>query len=173
MENFETHSLGHRAFALFLSRRIKLALFLVLLTGVVWYVERFLPPDYLLWVDYAGHLLALVTAAYFIFILIITYFEYRRYTYSFTEEAFLMTHGYITRNEVAAMYHQIQSVNIRRTPLDRAVGVSQIVITLTGTDRESAHTHIILPAVGKTKAKLVQKELLVRARRHIPPRAPQ
>jgi len=41
------------------------------------------------------------------------------YTYMFTDEAFIMTSGYIVRNELAALYHQIQNVNIQRNPLDR------------------------------------------------------
>jgi hypothetical protein len=45
------------------------------------------------------------------------------------------------------------------------VGVSQIIIYLTGAERESGHTKIVLPGVGRKKAKLVQKELLVRAKK--------
>ena len=166
MQDFETHSLGHRAFFLFLSRRIKLALFLCLLTFGIWYAGRFFP-EYLIWTDYVAEFLLLLIVAYVSFIVIVTYLEYRRYTYSFTQEAFVMTHGYLTRNEVAAMYHQIQSVNIKRTPLDRMVGVSQLIITMTGTDKGSHQDHIVLPAVGKTKAKLVQREILIRAHRHL------
>jgi hypothetical protein len=39
---------------------------------------------------------------------------------------------------------------------------------MTGSEHDAAQNKIVLPAVGKTKAKLVQKELLVRARKHIP-----
>jgi hypothetical protein len=38
---------------------------------------------------------------------------------------------------------------------------------MTGSEHDAAHNKIVLPAVGKTKAKLVQKELLVRARKHV------
>ena len=93
--------------------------------------------------------------------------EYHFYTYTFTDEAFIMTSGYIVRNELAALYHQIQNVNIQRGPLDRLAGVSQIVIFMNGSEHSGAHNKIVLPAVGKTKAKLVQKELLVRARKHV------
>ena len=85
----------------------------------------------------------------------------------FTDEAFIMTSGYIVRNELAALYHQIQNVSIQRNPLDRLVGVSRIVIVMTGSEHDAAHNKIVLPAVGKTKAKLVQKELLIRARKHV------
>ena len=80
-----------------------------------------------------------------------------------------MTQGYVIRNELAALYHQMQNINIQRGPLDRVTGVSQIVIFMTGTEKDAAHNKIVLPGLGMTKAKLVQKELLQRARGHLRP----
>jgi putative membrane protein len=162
MENHKKHSLGHRAFFLFLSRRIKFA----------WYAERWVPIEYLYLSDYIVKIILLLSCAYLFMILFYTYMEYRFYTYMFTEEAFIMTEGYVVRNESAALYHQIQNVNIQRSPLDRLTGVSQIVIFMTGAEKDTNHNKIVLPGVGKKKAKLVQKELLVRARGHIQSYAP-
>lgn len=169
MEDQKKHSLGHRAFLYFLMRRIKGVLLAAALTFAVWYGEQWVPKDYLLWSDYAAKILMLFTAAYFVLVFVRTMLEYRYYTYMFTNDAFVMTYGYIMRNEIAALYHQIQNVNIHRAPLDRLVGVSQLVIYMTGSDHTSAQSKIVLPAVGKTKAKLVQKEILARARRHAMP----
>lgn len=166
VDNHIKHRLGHRAFFLFLARRLKPVIFLTVVTVAIWYGERWLPADYLLWSDYAVKLFALVTGAYLVGLLLLTYMEYRVYTYMFTDEAFLMTSGIAVRNEVAALYHQIQNVNISRSVLDRAIGVSKIIILMTGSDVNTAHNRIVLPAVGKRKAQLVQKELLTRARRH-------
>jgi membrane protein YdbS with pleckstrin-like domain len=167
MENQRKHSLGRRAFILFLSKRIKLVIFLFALTAAVWYGERWAPAFYGPFLDYGAKILALVSALYFLAILLWTYLEYRFYTYMFTDEAFIMTQGYIMRTELAALYHQIQNVSIQRGPLDRMAGVSQIIITMIGSEHDPVHNKIVLPAVGKTKARLVQKELLVRARRHV------
>ncbi len=167
MENHRKHSLGSRAFLLFLLKRIKLAVFFFILTLAVWYSERWAPPFYVPFVDYGAQLLTLFSILYFFAMLVWTWLEYHFYTYMFTDEAFIMTSGSIVRTELAALYHQIQNVNIQRGPLDRLAGVSQIVILMNGAERDTAHNKIILPAVGKTKAKLVQKELLVRARRHM------
>lgn len=168
MENHRKHSLGKRAFVLFLSKRIKLPIFLFVLTAAAWYSERWAPPYYLPFVDYGVQLLALLSILYFLVILFWTWLEYHFYTYTFTDEAFVMTYGYVVRNELAALYHQIQNVNIQRSPLDRMAGVSQIVIFMNGAEHTGGHNKIVLPAVGKKKAKLVQQELLVRARRHVP-----
>ena len=169
MENHRRHTLGHRAFLLFLSRRVKFVIFLFALTVAAWYSERWLSgiPQVAFWVDYAVGILALLSVAYFLLILFYTYLEYRFYTYLFTPEAFVVHQGYILRNEVATLYHQIQNVNIQRGPLDRLVGMSTVIILLSGIQHDPAHSKIILPGLGRTKAKLVQKELLVRARQHV------
>jgi membrane protein YdbS with pleckstrin-like domain len=168
IENDKKHSLGRRAFILFLSQRIKLPIFLAALTFAAWYSERWVPFLYRDWAIYIVQIIGLLSIAYCLMVLFWTYMEYRYYTYMFTDEAFIMTSGYIVRNELAALYHQIQNVNIQRGPLDRITGVSRIIIFMTGAEKDSTHNRIILPAVGKRKAKVVQRELLSRARRHIP-----
>lgn len=160
------HSLGHRAFLLFLLRRINPVLILLAATIGAWYAERWIPIDYATWGIYAAELLLIASIALFLMIFLSTYFEYRYYTYLFTEDAFIMTYGYMIRNEIATLYHQIQNVNIQRSMLDRTIGVSQIIILMTGSDRDAKRNQIVLPAVGRRKAKLVQAELLRRARRH-------
>jgi uncharacterized membrane protein YdbT with pleckstrin-like domain len=165
MDNDKRHSLGQRAYYIFLGKRIKTAIFLFALTGFFWYAERWLMEPYLYWATRVVIIMGAVSIAALLLTLFYTWAEYHYYTYTFTEEAFIMTYGYIVRNEVAALYHQIQNVSIQRTVGDRMVGVSQIIIFLTGAERESGHTKIILPGIGKKKAKLVQKELLVRARK--------
>ena len=166
LENHKKHSLGRRAFLLFLSKRIKGVLFFFIFALALWYSEQWMPPSFLIWGTYAAQLALMLSAAYLLIVLVQTYLQYRFYTYTFTEEAFMMTSGYVVRNEVAALYHQIQNVNIERGPLDRLTGVSKVIIYMTGAERDSTRSKIVLPAVGRTKAKLVQKELLVRARRH-------
>jgi membrane protein YdbS with pleckstrin-like domain len=166
MENHHKHSLGRRAFVLFLSKRLKVVIMLFIITGAVFWSERYVPDGYLPWVAYAAALLFLISCAWLVFVLVRTYMEYRFYTYMFTEEAFIMTYGYMVRTEVAALYHQIQNVNIYRAPMDRLAGVSKVVIFMTGNEKDSPHNKIVLPAVAKHKAKIVQKELLSRARRH-------
>jgi len=171
MDHETIHYLGKRAFSLFLLHRIKLVLGLSALTWLAWYAKDRSPAEYLIWVEYVAQLLLLLSIAWFVYIFIRTYLEYRRYTYQFKEEAFMLTDGYFVRNETAVAYHHIQSVNIRRTPLDRIFGVSQLVILLIGSD----HTHqpkVTLPGIGKRKARLVQQELLVRARRQLAHPAP-
>lgn len=166
MEDYKKHSLGRRAYILFLSKRIKPAVFLFIVTGALWWSESVVPADYASWAAYITQLALLISCGILAFLLFQTWMEYHYFTYMFTEEAFIITGGYVTRNEVAALYHQIQNVNIYRSPGDRLAGVSKIVIFMTGNEKDSPHNKLVLPAVAKNKAKFVQKELLSRARRH-------
>lgn len=169
MENHKKHSLGRRAFLLFFMKRIKGPLALFIVAAAAWYCERWVPPDTAasIWIDFGVNVLLLSALAYLLVIVLFAYTIYRSHSYMFTEEAFMMMSGVTSRTEVAALYHQIHSVNIARSMSDRLAGVSQIVILMTGSDREGGRTQLILPALSKAKAKLVQKELLVRARRHM------
>lgn len=160
------HSLGHRAFFLFLSRRSMVFIIPFVIAFAVWYAERWIPIGEASWGVYATHLLFAISAGIFVMVFLRTYLEYRYYTYFFSDDAFIMTYGYLVRNEIATLYHQIQNVNIQRSVLDRTIGVSQVIILMTGTDRDARRNQIILPAVGNKKARLVQAELLRRARRH-------
>ena len=165
MDNDKKHSLGRRAFFLFFSRRLKGILISCVVVAGLWYAERWTPQEYLPWMQEIVLVALAVVAAYAMFVIFQTWLEYHYYTYTFTDEAFIMTYGVVVRNEVAALYHQIQNVSIQRGVGDRFLGVSQIIIFLTGAERESGHTKIVLPAVGRKKAKLVQRELLVRAKK--------
>lgn len=164
--SYRIHRLGHRAFLLFLSKRIRGVLLLFVLTGAVWYAVRWAPEAYAIWVLYIAKLFLLISIAYLAMVVLRTYLEYHSHTYAFTKEAFVVTSGYWARNEVATLYHHIQNVNIERRPFDRVSGTSNIIVLLTGGHRESAHNRITLPAVGNRKARWVQKKLLVLARRH-------
>lgn len=162
MDNDKRHSLGQRAFFFFFVKHLKKIILMLLVIAAAWYVERWIPDSILPWWQYGLIFLILITAGLIVFLLFHTWLDYRYYTYTFTEEAFIMTHGVMVRNETAALYHQIQNVSIQRGAAERLIGVSRILIFLDGD--ETGHAKIILPAVSRKKAKLVQKELLVRAR---------
>ncbi|HVN26153.1 MAG TPA: PH domain-containing protein [Candidatus Paceibacterota bacterium] len=164
-ENDKKHRLGRRAFMLFFMKRIRIFIFLALVSIGIWYAVPLLPPEYGPWGVYAAKIVTLLAVAYFVVVFLETYLEYRYRVYVFTDEAFMMTSGYVMRTETAALYHQIQNVNIVRGPLDRLIGVSRIVIFMTG-DKSLPENRLMLPGVGRTKAKYVQRELLLRARKH-------
>jgi uncharacterized membrane protein YdbT with pleckstrin-like domain len=163
------HRLGRRAFLLFLSKRMKLSLVFLSLAIIAWFSKNKLPAEYAGMGEYAWKGAGLLFLAIFLLEALRTFMEYRRHTYTFEEEAFTVHKGYVVRNEIAIVYHQIQNVNIKRDMLDRMLGVSQIVIVMVGSSDglnvRQADTTLL--AIDHHKAKLIQKELLRRARRHL------
>src|SRR5581483_5350787 len=73
LQTDKKHKLGSRAFLIFLSRRIKFAIFLFVLAFATWYAERWVPLDYSPWTDYAVKILFLIAAFWFIYIFLRTY----------------------------------------------------------------------------------------------------
>src|ERR1700677_605217 len=142
MDFTKKHSLGQRAFLVFLVRRIKFVVFMFIVAGAVWWASQWVPSDDAIWGDLAVKMLFMISIAFFVFVILQTYLEYRYYTYLFTDEAFIMTYGYYIRNEIATLYHHIQNVNIERSIADRAIGVSKIIIMMTGSDRDSKRNQI-------------------------------
>ena len=98
-----------------------------------------------------------------VFKLFRAYFEYRGYAYRFDREFFLIMRGYLSRQEIGVVYHQIQTVILRHALMDRMVGVSNLIIVMNGAN-EYRPAEVVLPALEKKKARLVQQEILRRAR---------
>lgn len=163
----QKYSLGHRALILFFFHKLKWSLLLFAVGGLLWYMAQSLAADSAVWTMFAAQVTLFTAGIALIITFLVVYLEYRVYTYMFTNEAFIVTSGLIMRKEIAALYHQVQNVNIQRSPLNRLIGVSEIIILMTGSDTGPGKSEIILPAVGRGRAKLVQQEILKRARRHL------
>ena len=69
MDTNKKHSLGQRAFIVFLFRRIKFAVLLFIIAFAAWYGERWIPAGstYAPWGDYAAKMVLLVAVGYFLF----------------------------------------------------------------------------------------------------------
>lgn len=159
-----THRLGGRAFLLFLFRHIGWPVFFLVVLGSARAFEDRVPGAYFLYADYAIKIALLIAAAFFAFRSIKAYLEYRSYAYRFDEEFFHLSRGYFKRQEIGVVYHQIQTVTIRRGVNDRLMGVSHLIIVMNGNQHQPAE--VLLPALEYEKAKLVQRELLRKARMH-------
>ena len=159
----KVHRLGQRAFVLFLTRRLRPALAVGALVLGAWWIRPLVPSDYAHAADVTFRGGLLIFAAVFLVQLIKTYLEYRSHSYFFDEEFFQVTHGYVVRNEVAIVYHQVQNALIKRDMLDRMLGISRLIISMAG-DQGTGRT--VLPGLDRRKAKLIQQELMRQARVH-------
>lgn len=157
-----THRLGSRAYFLFLGKGVLWFLLAVALLSLYWwYPAPYIPKNYIIFYDYSVKLFALFISAYGVFLLAKAYLEYRGHGYRFDDEFFHITKGYLNQHEVGVVYHQIQTVTVRRTLGARIVGVANLTI-VTNSNREDNEIH--LPGIDARKARLVQRELLSRAK---------
>ena len=157
MEKNTTYHLGHRAFLLFFSKRIKLLVVVAAAWFLLWYWQDRVPARYADYTSYALELGLLIFVGLLALRLLRTYFEYRGYAYRFDDEFFQVTRGYVVKNEIGIVYHQIQNVNIRQDMVDRFGGVCQVVIIMSGNNDKGRQSDIILPGIDKERARLVQK----------------
>lgn len=171
LDTIRTHRLGVRAFLLFLSRQIRLPLAGVIFFGVLWYYRNLAFGNYAYNRDYILQGALVLVGGLLIFKMVRAFMEYRGYAYRFDEEFFHITRGYINRQEIGVVYHQIQTVTIKHDILDRVLGVGHLVIILNG-QGGSRQPEVVLPALDHNKAQLVQKEILRKARMHAPRYAP-
>lgn len=162
-----THRLGGRAFTIFLFRHSKWAVLSLLILALAWYWHSSLNAPYFWYADNAIKGLGILALAYLAFKIMRAYFEYKGYAYRFDEEFFHLTRGYIIRQEIGVVYHQIQTVVLRHDMMDRLAGVSHLVIVLNGV-AGGRQAEVILPALEFKKAQLVQRELLRQARIRAP-----
>ncbi len=163
----ETHRLGIRAFLLFLSRHLKWPIIFFVVLAALWIERGVVPIDYQIWSDYALRVLFLCWLGLAVFMFLRSFFEYRGYSFQFDDEFFRVNRGYFLKQEMGIVYHQILHVTVRRGILDRAVGVAHLIIVTNVGGGNGAFSEIILPALDKTKARLVQRELLKKAHHHL------
>lgn len=159
-----THRLGPRAFFLFWSRRARWTLLALLCVIVAWVFREKMPfvAAYHVQAEIVFQIVFAVTGALFLMTSLRAFFEYRSYEYRFEREFFRLTRGYIARQEIGVVYHQIQTVTLNHNFFDRMTGISHLVIVMTGT--HDAPSEVVLPALDRRKARQVQEELLRQAR---------
>lgn len=163
LDTSRTHRLGIRAFFLFLGwGAFYILLLLALLFAWWWYGARFVPDAYVEYYVYSVKLFALVITGYAAYRLLHAFFDYRSHRYRFDREFFHVEKGYINKREVGVVYHQIQTVTVERPLGARMVGVAHLdIITSSSGHAQNAKLH----GLDMKKARLIQKELLERARK--------
>lgn len=163
LDTDRTHRLGFRAFLLFLGWSALLVVLLAAGTAAWWwYGARLVPARYVTYYDYSVKLLALVVAVFALYRLVGSYLAYRSHAYRFDDEFFHVTRGYVSQQEVGVVYHQIQTVTVQRPLGARLVGVAHLAIVTNSGSGATYAAHLF--GLDRAKARLVQRELLARAK---------
>ncbi len=112
-----------------------------------------------------GFLLTLIS---FFLVFFIAYLEYVRFKILISPNAFKITKGVLTKEEISLPYRRIQSVDIKQPILYQIFGVSRLTIETVVDDDEISDSKNddsdeVLPAVDSDLALEIQHELTTRA----------
>ncbi|MCU0267544.1 MAG: PH domain-containing protein [Acidimicrobiales bacterium] len=84
--------------------------------------------------------------------------EWRTWCWSAWDDALELTHGVVVRHASLVPYHRIQQIDVERGPVERALGLSSLVLRTA-----AATTDARLPGIPAEHADALRRLLLVRA----------
>jgi uncharacterized protein len=105
-----------------------------------------------------GVVLAAVTAAGAIGVLVWVRLAWDRWTWAASSDALELRHGVISRRASLVPYHRIQQIDVHRGPLERAFGIARLVLRTA-----SATTDAEIPGIPLDRADTLRHRLLARA----------
>ncbi len=178
----EEQRLGRKAFYLLLARRTTIALILLVI-GVVLLViigpivrgakglfsqldsgqSATLSALAPVIIFYLTAIIFALAILFFLAGLLLSWLEYKNYTYTFDEFSLKLRKGILNKEQVAISYRQIQDVNIDRSLAFRLLGVSRVLIDSSANENadEQNEADIILEPIDWEKAEEIS-ELLER-----------
>jgi membrane protein YdbS with pleckstrin-like domain len=84
--------------------------------------------------------------------------EYRRWRYEVAEDALELRHGVLRRIHSAIPYVRVQHIDVTQGPVERAVGLSRLVV-----HTASAGTDATIPGIAAEDAEDLRRLILARA----------
>lgn len=149
---------------LIFKRAVVLVLLLPFLFFGLFMLDR-VPLDYL---DVAVNILFAYVAflvVAFIVTILVGWLEYYRYSISISEKNLNVARGLIATEQIGIPYRRIQDIRIKRSMVEQIFGVSEVVISIVGSDGDDSTQHdtIILPALAKEVALEIHANILKRA----------
>lgn len=80
---------------------------------------------------------------------------YRRWRFDLEADALYLVRGVVTHVETAVPYVRVQHVDTQRTPLDRLLGISRVVVYTAG----SRGADVTIPGLTVDRARALRNEL--------------
>jgi len=80
---------------------------------------------------------------------------YRRWRFDLEADALYLVRGVVTHVETAVPYVRVQHVDTQRTPLDRLLGISRVVVYTAG----SRGADVTIPGLTVERARALRNEL--------------
>jgi uncharacterized membrane protein YdbT with pleckstrin-like domain len=106
-------------------------------------------------------ILFFLTIVFFIGGFIVSYLQYRTYTFTFEEFDLKMRRGILNRKENSVPYRQIQDVDTEQSIFFQMLGLSKVIIMTAGHEESDEHekTEIILEPVDRDTAEEIRSKL--------------
>ena len=166
MENKSYEHLGITAFWIFMLQMMSPALIFLLIAFLFPQLSATMPPELLRYAEPFGRFFFLIGLAALLIGGVIGYLRYITYIFCLADHALLIEQGILNKERVSIPYRQVQNINLRRSIIDRLLGVSHLIILTAGHEDSrdpgdpnyEAEGH--LPLLDKHRAEQIQAELV-------------
>lgn len=166
------YPLGNRTLVMLIIKRCFFVFFLVIILFLGLFGLQYVSAEYVNVAIYVfiGYLMvSLLLSVGGIFL---GWLEYWRYEIVLGDKNLKMQRGLISVEQVGIPYRYIQDIKIERSLLDQIIGVSELMVTISGSEQQEIHPgegtsgnihRIILPAIENKIARQIQEIVLNRA----------
>ena len=97
---------------------------------------------------------------------LVAYIEYRNYSIKLSATGLEVRRGLLSTHLSGVSYHRIRDIGTNRSLLERFLGISRVIVNLTGEHEEGTETYpmtIVLPYLSRQIADKIHDELLIRS----------
>ena len=166
------YPLGNKTLTMLIMRRCFFVFFMAVILVIGLFYLQFIAVEYIETALYIffGYLMILIFLSVGAFFL--GWLEYSRYEITLGDKNLKMQRGLITVEQVGIPYRHIQDIKIERSLLAQIIGVSDVMVSLSGAEQQEIHPgekyagdihKIILPAIEDRIAKQIQEIILNKA----------
>ncbi len=161
MEQSEFQRLGRKTLTLFVLKRSGIGLLLLVLSIVLLIAGASVAA-----VVTGGRIAFLVALVVLLVAVGIGWLEYARYKISLRSDSIQISRGVLEEEEIGVPYRHIEDVAIHRSLLDQIIGVSNLTLSITSSDKDltdQVGAKVIVPSIDRKLAEDIQQELMSRA----------
>ena len=157
------NKLGGKTLSVLILKRSGLLFFILIIFALLLMAWNFIPSAYLAIAQFALLGLFGLFILVGLFIVLLGSLEYHHYKIIITEEMITLYRGLISEEEVGLPFRRIKQVNIERSLFDQIMGISNLNLTILGSEEGGHEDHILLPALDKKLAQEIQNIILQKA----------
>lgn len=166
------YPLGTRTLISLVIKRCFFIIVLLIILFIGLFALQYVSAEYINVALYAflGYLVLLILLS--VIGIFLGWLEYSRYEITLSDKSLKMQRGLISVEQVGIPYRYIQDIKIERSLLDQILGVSELMVTIAGSEQQEIHPgegtggnlhRVMLPALERKIAHQIQEVVLNRA----------